>query len=205
MRVKGSILADNIGQSSGINFSDGTRVFTDKIELNFSHLDFYFSSDDAGNPVANLINTTKYVLVKLNNNQSFSDDTQTTVSWEATEYDYGGWWSSGSPTLITIPSGVNKIRITASLLWQARTTTVGIQVLPLINAASPQGMPRVIAAGMTASGPGANGPNINLSSSILRVNPGDTITLTARQQDSGGNALNLLTSTTTWLSVEEVR
>jgi hypothetical protein len=35
------------------------------------------------------------------------------VSWDAESYDVGNWWTSGSPTRMTVPSGVTRIRITA--------------------------------------------------------------------------------------------
>lgn len=39
----------------------------------------------------------------------------TAVSWDTEQYDVGGWWVIGSPTIFTVPSGVTRVNISAAL------------------------------------------------------------------------------------------
>ncbi len=42
---------------------------------------------------------------------------QTKINWAAGAYDIGGWFSAGSPTIVTVPVGVTRVRSFYSVLF----------------------------------------------------------------------------------------
>jgi hypothetical protein len=55
-------------------------------------------------------------LVKKAADQTTADYSGTAViSWDTEAFDVGGWHSAGDPTKLTVPSGVNYVRLTASV------------------------------------------------------------------------------------------
>jgi hypothetical protein len=49
--------------------------------------------------------------------QSIPHNTFTTVSWEAAPINDLGAWAAGAPTLLTVPAGVSRARVTCSLVF----------------------------------------------------------------------------------------
>ena len=66
-------------------------------------------------------------LVAMTAPQSIPDSTQTTLIWAAPVYDTSGFFNASTPTRLTIPAGVTKIRVTASALWPNSTGYKEIQ------------------------------------------------------------------------------
>jgi hypothetical protein len=62
-------------------------------------------------------------LVEKTNNQSVTS-AGAAASWDAAAYDVGGWWSAGSPTRLTVPSGVSRVRLAAC----CRTSTNNVNI-----------------------------------------------------------------------------
>lgn len=57
-------------------------------------------------------------LVKLTTNQSITTNTNTSVIWSSAEYDDASIWSSGGlATRLTVPTGVQRIRLLGSARW----------------------------------------------------------------------------------------
>ena len=55
-----------------------------------------------------------YVL--KNTQQSIPNGAWTTLTWQQVEYDSDSFWSSGNSSRITIPAGINKVRISAQVM-----------------------------------------------------------------------------------------
>lgn len=60
--------------------------------------------------------------MKRTTDQSIPDATVTAVAWQAAQFDDGAMWSAGDPTRLTVPAGVSKVRLTASLRWTKQAT-----------------------------------------------------------------------------------
>ena len=55
---------------------------------------------------------------------SIPNNSETTVSWNRSIYNDGSFWSSSSPTLITVPYnvGITRVQLTASINWDPNAT-----------------------------------------------------------------------------------
>lgn len=91
------------------------------------------------------------------------------LPWQATDYDTSGFWSAGQPTRFTIPAGVKKIRLHATLTFSTGTFTSTVSTLLnfLKNGASFRGS----ASGSQASGYGDGW--FSASSAVVPVVAGD--------------------------------
>ena len=76
-----------------------------------------------GNLTGSAIKPHKGALVFLTSNEAISAATATRVPWDSAQYDTGfngtPFWSAGSPTRLTIPAGVTKVRVTAQTFTDA--------------------------------------------------------------------------------------
>lgn len=53
---------------------------------------------------------------------SIADATATAVPWDLIQYDDSAFWNIGSPTRLTIPAGVTRVRLSAGIRWTANGT-----------------------------------------------------------------------------------
>lgn len=114
-------------------------------------------------------------------NQSIANNTTTSISWDTSAIrDDVGAFSAGSPTLVTVPVGYTRVKITVNLNWASNSTGVRF-VIALKNGATVT-QPSVIVAAAFESCATATSP-------WLTVTAGDTLEIQVRQS-SGGN-LNL--------------
>lgn len=61
--------------------------------------------------------------------------TFTLVTWTVEDWDDGGWWASGTPTKLIVPSGVSKVDVKFNVSFQAHAT--GRRVIDIMkNSAS---------------------------------------------------------------------
>lgn len=61
-------------------------------------------------------------LIALTASQSIADSSPlVAISWSTAEYDDASLWSSGSPTVLTIPGTIQRMRLTASIIWGGNT------------------------------------------------------------------------------------
>lgn len=107
MRVVGNVLADN---APGVTFRDGVSTFDRKTTLHVNPADFYLTRASDGNPIVNLDNGFSGVLLEGLADNSYASGVTETESWAPEYYDVGGWFSTGSPTVITVPAGVSMIK-----------------------------------------------------------------------------------------------
>ena len=66
-------------------------------------------------------------MVNLTNHVATAHNTALIVPWEAEVYDVGGWWAGGDPTKLTVPAGVDRVRLSLSLGWESND--VGYRVV----------------------------------------------------------------------------
>ncbi len=50
-----------------------------------------------------------------NSTQALNNGSETLIAWDSATWDTGSFWSAGSPTVLTIPTGVTKVAIRAGL------------------------------------------------------------------------------------------
>lgn len=127
--------------------------------------------------------------------QSIPNDTETAITWPTPERQTETVWASGSPTLLTIPSGVTLVRLVGQVTFAANAT--GSRKARILKNGTMEGVGlpavRTLAAG------GTDVTVIPLAGAIVPVEAGDTLDVRVTQ-DSGG-ALNIQ-ATNTWLSIE---
>lgn len=55
--------------------------------------------------------------VSRSSEQTISDTTDTAMTWVTEEFDDGGYYAGGSPTRLTVPTGIVRVFIMAFVLW----------------------------------------------------------------------------------------
>ncbi|MEP9389668.1 hypothetical protein [Mesorhizobium sp. KR9-304] len=168
----------------------------------FTVVMYYFNASAQNVPAADanvwfaidvLPNPFSGALVKRTTNQLISSTTAI-MTWEAEQYDVGGWWSGGSPTRLTVPSGVTKVRLTANI--RPGSTSGKIFIRTLKNGSSFVGMLAEGAAPGTSGSPEAPGG----VSAVVAVSAGDYFELEVTDASSE----NFGSSTNVWFSIEAV-
>lgn len=134
--------------------------------------------------------------VNLTATQSIANAAFATVSWQAEDVDTDSIWSIGSPTRLTVPTGVTKVRLTTSLNFDYSTT--GNRAVSLRKNGT------TVNGGFGAQAPAPsstlNFTAVNAASSVLSVTAGDYFELRVAQ--TSGGALNLLNDARTWFEME---
>lgn len=132
------------------------------------------------------------ILVRNSGNVSIPNNVDTVVVWDTVEGNrLNATYGSGA---VTIPAGVNRIRMHAGVYWGV--TATGSRTMRITkNGATAVGMPQQKIPGL------GNGGQF-ISTAIVECNPGDLIRLNVFQ-DSGG-ALDVVTSGSSYLSVEVI-
>lgn len=54
--------------------------------------------------------------------QTIADATPTAVAWDSVLFDDNSFWSNANPTRLTVPAGVNRVRLSAGIRWDANST-----------------------------------------------------------------------------------
>ncbi len=133
-------------------------------------------------------------MTKMNSNISLANNTILVVPWEGTLYNTSGFWDPTSPTRLTVPYGVRKVRIAANVLWQSNNT--GTRLLRIKkNGLYTAGLPYEIKNSSSTSGH-------NATSGVIEVEEGDYFELEVNQL-SGAN-LDFRADPYTWMSIEVV-
>lgn len=125
---------------------------------------------------------------------TIADATATTVSWTTAGDEIGGCWAGGSPTLLTVPAGVSRIRLTASTGWVNNAAGSRRFMVQTGAGAQANGYPRddrAAAGNFNTTAMGA--------SDVFDVTPGDQFRMQV-EQTSGGNLD--LRSNTSFLTME---
>lgn len=138
----------------------------------------------------NLTSVGKSAVARLSADSAISNATNVVVPFGA--FDNNRMGASLSSGGIVIPTGVNRVKISAGLFWNTNST--GSRVITFYkNGSSFYGTPSQKNAGIGFTGQAT-------TSAIVEVVPGDVITVIA-YQDSG-SSLNVIANANTYLSVE---
>ena len=133
-------------------------------------------------------------LVKLKENQPFDSNTYAMAIWGGAIYNTDGYWDPENPTRLTVPKGVTKVKVLASILWESNND--GFRQLRLKkNGNYTYGLPYVRYQAVSTSG--ATG-----TSSVIEVEEGDYFELDVIQ--TSGKSINLREDPYTWMSIEAV-
>src|SRR5699024_8540718 len=61
----------------------------------------------------------KGVEVELTSDVTVESNTWHKVVWDKTKYNLSGFWTSNHKTRLTVPDGVNKVRLSCGVLWES--------------------------------------------------------------------------------------
>jgi hypothetical protein len=133
-------------------------------------------------------------LATLATARPIASSSTTPVAWSAVDIDTDGFWAAGSPTRLTVPEGVSRVRLQGNVRWQNNGT--GIRHLSITrNGADFPGQPMM----RQASG-GLVGQN--LTTPGIAVRTGDYFELTALQ--NAGTTVDIEASVQSWFAIEVV-
>lgn len=122
--------------------------------------------------------------------------TLTAIPFNQEIYDYGGWHdNSSNPSRLTVPSGVDKIRLVANVRSENKTAGDWIQIVITKNGTNVVGLPAVFvenAAGTTL---------LNVASGVVEVTAGDYFECRIQVESDTSSDVG---AGQTWFSVEQV-
>lgn len=129
-------------------------------------------------------------LIKMLTDQTFPLNTEDWIDWGASVYDTDSIWSSGSPNLLTVPTGVTKVQLTAFVyLNDSAGTCTRVQVWIDKNSNFDYGCQYLTIEGDDVT---ATTQAYNLATSVMEVVAGNTfnvgiITTTTNTMDAVGS------------------
>jgi len=126
-------------------------------------------------------------------NQNFNSGVPAKVNWEGRDYDSFTMWS-GIGGDITIPDGVSRVRVTASVLFNTAATSSYREIVLLKNNSSTRA-----SGAQSVTAVQGKGTYLNIASGTISVQKGDVLSLQARHDD--GVDL-VIVGTLCWLQVE---
>lgn len=132
--------------------------------------------------------------VCLSANEPITTSTATAISWDSEIEDVGGWWDAGTPTRFTVPSGVNRVRLTANVRWDA--VAAGLRSAEIYKNGSPGWFASANDDGSSA------GTHQNLATAAVPVVSGDYFTLVVTH--TRGSDLDLIDAVQTFFAIEAV-
>jgi hypothetical protein len=132
-------------------------------------------------------------MVKLTAAEAVTSSVDTAIPWDATVYDTDAFWSAGSPTRLTVPTGVTRVRLKGNIDW-----TFGgggyRHIWTHMNGA-------LFFGGAKESDEGDAGIQ-SIGSAVVQVTPGDYFELIVRQ--TSGSTKNVAADELTWFAIEVV-
>ena len=137
-------------------------------------------------------------LVYRTSDQSIPNATQTTLSWQAETYDTSAIWDAGSPTRLTVPSGVTKVKLLGEVRFDANSTgdrSMNIQK----NGAGFVGSGN---QAIRACSGGAQTTTVQSVTSVVSCVAGDYFELKCTQ--TSGSSINAQSGNPTWFAMEIV-
>ena len=143
----------------------------------------------------------KGALALKTSSQSLTHNTAENITFQSAEYDEGEFYSAQNPTRLTIPAGVNRVRITASISFEQSEDNNGRQARITKNGAYFPGGGSVETVNYGAS-TGYSG-RLNVTSAVVSVQENDYFEILARHNKGFGEALNVIANET-WFSIEAV-
>lgn len=152
--------------------------------------------DEVDDTVQDIIeaNEFKGAMVVMNKDKNVKDRSWTMCQWDKSVYNLSGFWSSGSNTRFTIPSGVKKVKVSCSTLWP--TNSDGSRRVRARKNGN-------YATGLFYNSMPASGTSpVGATSGVVEVKEGDYIEMEVYQ--SSGEDLELREDPYTWFAIEVV-
>jgi hypothetical protein len=132
-------------------------------------------------------------LVRLTADEPVADSTDIAIPWDAIVYDTDAFWSAASPTRLTVPAGVAKVRLKGNLDWTFGGS--GHRHLWMHKNGA------LFFGAAKESDEGDAGVQ-TIGSAVVDVTPGDHFELIARH--TSGSTRNVAADELTWFSLEVV-
>lgn len=188
-----TVLGNSDNNTSRIAFTGTTYCFVDlpderKVYVNGAGALAY----GAGSTVA------RGALVKLTTDQSINNNTNTSVIWSSAEYNDASIWTSGGlATRLTVPTGVQRIRLLGSAQWALQSG--GVRDLFFRK----NGSSTVPGGGMHRMGSAVStSVSQALASAVLTVTGGDFFQLFVYQNSGSTVVLEGTASAHNWFAME---
>lgn len=134
--------------------------------------------------------------VRLTSNLSCGPSAYVLVPWGVADVDTSGFWSVGSPTRFTIPSGVSRVRLTLNTKWDGLVSGVA-NTHTFKNGAKYPGMGQIMLPHFTVDTHVLT--YTNAVSAAVDVVAGDYFELRVHQTDTV--ARELMTDDQTWFEI----
>ncbi|WP_207462889.1 glycosyl hydrolase family 28-related protein, partial [Azospirillum sp. SYSU D00513] len=129
-------------------------------------------------------------------NVPISNNTQTTLSWVAAEWDTEGCWSSSFPSIVTVPAWAKSARVTANVRYDGVSATGDRDLQIAVNGTTPLGV-----AGDVSFASGSYMRHVlHVQSGWMPVSPNDQLSVWTKQ--TSGQSINIAGGNFTWLQVE---
>lgn len=120
-KLDGNILSD--GDAAMVLTADGVYwYYLNATSSAVENSPFRINPDNnAGTKSWHLVGSTVFIgaIVSRSAAQEILTSSVTPVSFTSEDKDVGGWWDSGLPTLLTVPIGVDMIRVSMFIKWEA--------------------------------------------------------------------------------------
>ncbi len=120
--------------------------------------------------------------------QSIPNATPTAVAWDLFQYDDSAFWDAGSPTRLTIPAGVTRVRLSAGIRWTPNAT--GNRKLKIRG--NPAGVYDADSIWASDDRPADDSGDATVVTPIIKVAEGDYFEVIVEQDSTG--ALDILTT-----------
>lgn len=134
------------------------------------------------------------------NKTSFASGT--VISWDAAALDSDSIWSAGSPTRLTVPAGVSKVRLRGNLQYESLGVAGTVRTILLMNGSALVAPDHYAPITARQDATGLTGNWSMVVSGVIEVTPGDYFTLQGDISMTGNDTI--LASPTTWFEMEIV-
>jgi len=143
----------------------------------------------------------------LLSNQSIAHSTVTHVAWDTEVLDIGGWYTTSSGNVMTVPPGVSLVRIQAQVRWAALVQPARMQFILQKNGQNVTGaLPTAQTSIEFQSGDtGNNALPIQLVSTYpIPCTSGDQFNFTVVQTNGTSSTRDISGAASNWFAIEEV-
>lgn len=158
----------------------------------------FFAPPPGRNP-ALTIGTSEFkgALVIKSGSQSIATSTNVDLTWQTASYDTNGFYSAGSPTKLTVPAGVTRVRLSGVVDWSATAAQNKRAVVILKNDAVFDGAGQNTRIDSTTA---SDEQRQSVISAIVDVVEGDFFEINVRQTSGGGKNVE----TSSWFAIEVI-
>jgi hypothetical protein len=131
--------------------------------------------------------------------QEIANNTPEVLTWDVANVDTDNFWSASTPSRITIPSGVSRVRFYAGARWEALGTAGPREIAMLKDSATFDGAPKERL--VTTANVSDQAMNCMVSP-VMEVEEGDIFEIQATQTNGSSSACDILNEAQTYFAVE---